>query len=87
MKLGENIKKIRKRQGISVEKLADMLQVSVSTIYRYENSSIEKIPVHVFEKIALVLGVTTAELMGNIPVSQQELPGIFQMHRVRSNLF
>lgn len=77
MNLGKNIKEIRKRKKISAEDLAKALQVSVSTIYRYENSSIEKIPVQVFEKIAQALGVTTAELMGNVPVTKPELPGDF----------
>lgn len=65
MNIGENIKAIRKKKRISVEELAEKLGVSVSTVYRYENSSIEKIPVQNFEKIARALGVSAAELMGN----------------------
>lgn len=77
MKLGEKIKEIRKKKNISVEELAGTLGVSVSTLYRYENSSIEKIPVQVFGKVASALGVTTAELMGNAPSVTPALPSDF----------
>ena len=44
MTIGERIKEIRKQKKISVEYLANELGVSKTTIYRYEDSSIEKIP-------------------------------------------
>lgn len=77
MKLGDRIKKIRKQKKISAEDLAKLLNVSVSTVYRYENSSIEKIPVQVFEKIAKALDISTAELMGNVQTAATELPNDF----------
>ena len=64
MKIGERIKMLRKSKKISVEKLANELGVSISTVYRYEDSSIEKIPVHIFEKLCNILGVSSGELMG-----------------------
>lgn len=64
MKIGERIKMLRKSKKISAEKLASQLGVSVSTVYRYEDSSIEKIPVHIFEKLCNVLEVSSGELMG-----------------------
>ena len=77
MTLGEKIKKKRKEKGIPVEQIAKQLGVSVSTIYRYEDSSIEKIPVHTFEEICNILEVTTAELMGNVKVGKRDLPNEF----------
>lgn len=65
MTLGERIKAIRQSKKISVEAIAKELGVSKTTIYRYEDSSIEKIPVNVFDKLCSILGVTPAELMGN----------------------
>ena len=65
MKLGERIKEIRKGKGISVEEVAEKLGVSVSTVYRYENSSITKIPIDVIDKLCKILDTTTSELMGN----------------------
>lgn len=65
MTIGEKIKKTRKSKGISVEYLARELGVSKTTIYRYEDSTIEKIPVNVFDRLCKLLGVTPAQLMGN----------------------
>lgn len=69
MVLGERLKKKRKEKKISAEYLAKELGISVSTIYRYEDSSIEKIPVSTFEKLCRLLGTTQAEIMGNVPNS------------------
>lgn len=44
MTIGERIKAKRKEKNISVEYVAKALGVSVSTVYRYEDSTIEKIP-------------------------------------------
>ena len=79
MTIGEKIKEIRKVKGISVEYLAKELGVSKTTIYRYEDSTIEKISVNVFYNICRVLNVTPAELMGNAETnnSNMELPREF----------
>ena len=79
MTIGERIKKIRKEKKISVDYLAKELGVSKTTIYRYEDSSIEKIHVKIFDRLCVLLGVTPAELMGNSPVAtdRTELPSEF----------
>ena len=78
MKIGERIKEIRKSRGLSVEEVAERLDVSVSTLYRYENSSISKVPIDVIDKLCSVLGVTAGELMGNNePADADELPTSF----------
>lgn len=65
MTIGERIKKIRKEKHISVEIIAAELGVSKTTIYRYEDSTIEKIPLQIFDKLCTVLNVSLAELSGN----------------------
>ena len=65
MQIGEKIKELRKEKNISVDRIAQELGVSKTTIYRYEDSSIEKIPVNTFDKLCNILGVTPSELMGN----------------------
>ena len=65
MKIGERIKQLRTEKNISVDSIAKELGVSKTTIYRYEDSTIEKIPVNTFDKLCSILGVTPAELMGN----------------------
>lgn len=79
MTIGERIKEIRKRKKISVENLASQLGVSKTTIYRYEDSTIEKIPVQIIDKLCELLGVSVAELTGNEAEKKknQELPAAF----------
>ncbi len=64
-RIGDRIKEIRKQRKMSVEEVADRLGISLSTMYRYENSSISKIPIEIIDKLCTVLGTTTRELMGN----------------------
>ena len=54
MSIGERIKQRRKEKKISVDFIARELGVSSSTVYRYEDSSIEKIPIRVFDKLCEV---------------------------------
>lgn len=64
MTIGERIKIRRKELGISADVIAEKLNVSRSTIFRYENGGIEKMPATVLEEIAKVLMTTPAHLMG-----------------------
>ena len=79
MTIGERIKKIRKEKHISVDYLAKELGVSKTTIYRYEDSTIEKIPVNTFDKLCVILDTSPAELMGNTNINTfpPELPSEF----------
>lgn len=78
MTIGERIKEIRKSKKISVESLAKELGVSKTTIYRYEDSTIEKIPVGIFDRLCALLDVTPAQLMGNtMSADKPELPVAF----------
>ena len=72
MTIGERIKKLRKTKKISVDFLAKELGVSKTTIYRYEDSTIEKIPVSIFDQLCILLDVTPAELMGNSTVNAEK---------------
>lgn len=50
-----NALKPKEKKNISVEYVAKALGVSVSTVYRYEDSTIEKIPIKVFDKLCQIL--------------------------------
>lgn len=79
MTIGERIKETRKAKKISVDFLAKELGISKTTLYRYEDSSIEKIPVNTFDQLCVLLDVTPAELMGNTATaSNAELPSEFR---------
>ena len=63
--IGKNIKRIREQKQIPINRIAEELGISISTAYRYENSSISKIPVSSFNKICEILEVSPSELMNN----------------------
>lgn len=61
---GKRIKARRKALGISADKLAELLGVSRSTIFRYENGEIDKVPGDIMKPLAKALCTTPAYLMG-----------------------
>lgn len=64
MTTGERIRERRKAIGLSADSLADGIGVSRSTVFRYENGAIEKIPIGNLVPIARVLRTTVGALMG-----------------------
>lgn len=64
MNTGKIIKAIRKQKHISAETIAEALGVHPSTIYRWENGDIEKIPYQVLVPLAKVLNVDPVDLLG-----------------------
>ncbi|MBS5651496.1 MAG: helix-turn-helix domain-containing protein [Clostridiales bacterium] len=64
MTTGRRMKERRKQLGIPVDEIASALNVSIATVYRYENGDIEKVPGSVLEPLAKVLQTTPAWLMG-----------------------
>ena len=60
--------------------IGEELGVSKTTMYRYEDSTIEKIPFNIFDKLCVLLDVTPAELMGNetVTTDKSELPAEFR---------
>lgn len=61
---GKRIKIRRKQLGINADKLADKIGCSRSTIFRYENGDIEKVPGEIINLLAETLNTTPAYLMG-----------------------
>ena len=64
MTVGERIREKRKELGISADELANLLGVSRSTIFRYENGDIEKVPIDTLLLISKVLNTTLIYIMG-----------------------
>ncbi len=62
--VGERIKKLRKKQGISADDLAKRINKSRATIYRYENGEIENAPYTILEPLAIALDTTPGYLLG-----------------------
>lgn len=64
MTTGERMRERRKELGYSADYVAEQLGVSRSTVFRYENGDIEKLPVDVLTPLAKILHATPAYLMG-----------------------
>lgn len=64
MTIGDRIKNRRKKMGLNADQLANKLNVSRSTIFRYENGDIEKLPTNILEKLSTELQTSPAYLMG-----------------------
>lgn len=62
--IGAKIKNRRKSLGLSVEELAKRINKNRATIYRYESSEIENLPITILEPLAKALETTPAKLMG-----------------------
>lgn len=62
MNIGEVIKTRRKEVGMSADDLAKKIGVSRSTVFRYENGDIEKVPANVMNSISKTLGLSMVDL-------------------------
>lgn len=64
MNTGDIIKQRRKDLGMSVSELARRIGKDRATIYRYEDGSIENMPMNILEPLAKALETTPADLLG-----------------------
>ena len=54
MSTGQRMKARRKELGLSAEYIANHLNLSPATIYRYENGDIDKVPGDILEPLAAI---------------------------------
>ena len=64
MTVGERIKNLREKLGMSQVDFADKINVSKQTLYKYENNIIANIPSDKIEAVAAIGNVPPAHLMG-----------------------
>lgn len=83
MTVGERIKEIRNKIGMSQVDFADKINVSKQTLYKYENNIITNIPSDKIEAAAQLGNVTPSYLMGWEPVSDEDIGNVF----ANDNLF
>jgi repressor LexA len=80
--IGDRIKSRREAIGLSVDDLATKLGKNRATVYRYESSDIENLPITILEPLAKILQTTPAYLMGwdsnvspiSLPTSVIQIP-------------
>lgn len=80
---GDRMQERRKELGINADMLAEHLGVSRSTIFRYENGDIEKVPANLLPDIAKFLKTSEAYLMGWRDVSESEITNIYPIELKR----
>ncbi|WP_349674018.1 helix-turn-helix domain-containing protein [Lacrimispora sp.] len=61
--IGQRIKQRRKQLNMSADDVASLLGISRSTVFRYENGRIRKVPADILEKLAEILMTTPAYLI------------------------
>ena len=64
MTVGDRIKELREKSDMTQVELADKINASKQTVYKYENNVVTNIPSDTIEKIAKVFNVSEAYLMG-----------------------
>lgn len=64
MTVGDRIRLLRGKSYMTQVELADKINASKQTIYKYENNIVTNIPSDTIEKIASVFNVSEAYLMG-----------------------
>ncbi|MDD3404079.1 MAG: helix-turn-helix transcriptional regulator [Hespellia sp.] len=73
MNIGNRISSARKAAGLSQVELANALNTTKQTIYKYENGIITNIPSDKIEQIANALSVTPSYLMGWSDIDTMDL--------------
>lgn len=64
MELNEKIKLRREELGLTLQEIGDYLKVSKATVQRYESGEIKNLKLEIIEKLAIILKVSPAYLMG-----------------------
>ena len=63
MTMGKRIRFYRTKQGLSLEKLGDMLGIQRTAILKYENGSVENIKRSTIKRMSEIFGVSPCYLM------------------------
>ena len=79
MTVGERIKKVRNKLGMSQVDFADKINVSKQTLYKYENNIITNIPSDKIEAAARLGNVSPAYPMG-WTISDEDIANVFVLH-------
>ena len=60
--ISKNIRRIRKKKGVSQDKLSKLAEVAYNTIIKIESGAIQNPTIETVQKIARALGVSLDEL-------------------------
>lgn len=91
MTVGERLKQLREKSGMSQVEFAAKLNVSKQNLYKYENNIITNIPSDKIEDAAKILNVSPSYIMGWDSPEQFQLehsddPDIRRIERARKHM-
>ena len=86
MTVGQRIKQRRKELGISADELGRRLGKDRSTVFRYENGDIEKLPIDILKPVAEALLTTPQYLMGWEEVQEKNDALVDIIFRMRTDI-
>lgn len=88
MTKGERIKELRTRHNLSQEELANMLNTTKQTIYKYEKNIVTNIPIDKIETMASLFHVTPEYIccwnIGAGTVSEEEQEILYYMRQLNT---
>ena len=61
--IGKNLKKLRKRKGLSQDRLSKLADVSYNTVIKLESGGITNPTIETLQKLAKALGVSVDDLI------------------------
>lgn len=64
MTIGERIKFLRDKNGMTQADIAKKLKIATQSVFKYEKNIVTNIPMENIEKLAEIFGVTPAYIMG-----------------------
>ena len=62
--LGNNLRKLRKQQGLTLKDMAQHLDITFSVYQKYEAGNVKNVNIKIVEECAKILNVSPAELVG-----------------------
>ena len=84
MTIGERVRERRIELGLSVDDLARRLGKNRATVYRYENSYIENMPVGIIEPLGIRNGSKRKERRIKMKKITGKKPAVYSSHLGRS---
>ena len=61
--IGKNLKKLRKKKGLSQDRLSKLADISYNTVIKLESGGITNPAIETLQKIAKALGVSVDDLL------------------------
>lgn len=64
--IGNNLRRLRKKKGLSQERLARLADISLNTLTKIESGFAKKPTIQTVVKLARALNISLDELVGNV---------------------